>query len=112
MAPETIAELVEAVRAAPKLLAVGAGTKPRLAASDAVKLCISKLTGILEYEPSEFTFTALAGTPVREIATALDEKGQYMPFDPMCVGAGATLGGTVASGLSGPGRFRYGGVRD
>src|SRR5690606_8123830 len=25
---------------------------------------------------------------------------------------GATLGGTVAAGLSGPGRFRYGGVRD
>ena len=26
--------------------------------------------------------------------------------------SGATIGGTVAAGLSGPGRFRYGGVRD
>ena len=61
---------------------------------------------------SEFTFTALAGTPVREIAAALAERGQYLPFDPMLREAGATLGGTVAAGLSGPGRFRYGGLRD
>jgi glycolate oxidase FAD binding subunit len=70
------------------------------------------LRGIIEYEPSEFTFTALAGTPVAEIADALRQRGQYLPFDPMCVDAGATLGGTVASGLSGPGRFRFGGLRD
>ena len=30
----------------------------------------------------------------------------------MLVEAGSTIGGVVASGLSGPGRFRYGGVRD
>jgi len=35
-----------------------------------------------------------------------------LPFDPVLVAAGATLGGTVAAGLSGPGRYRYGGVRD
>src|SRR4029079_10168517 len=62
--------------------------------------------------PSEFTFTALAGTPIKEIVHALGERGQYLPFDPMLVDSGATLGGTIASGLSGPGRFRFGGVRD
>jgi glycolate oxidase FAD binding subunit len=66
----------------------------------------------VEYEPSEFTFTALAGTPVREIAAALAERGQYLPFDPLFAEAGATIGGTVASGVSGPGRFRFGGLRD
>jgi glycolate oxidase FAD binding subunit len=70
------------------------------------------LSGILEYEPGEFTFTALAGTPVHEINRALAEHGQYLPFDPPLVAQGATLGGTVAAGLSGPGRYRYGGVRD
>ena len=30
----------------------------------------------------------------------------------MLVDAGATIAGTVAAGLSGPGRFRYGGIRD
>ena len=42
----------------------------------------------------------------------LAEHGQYLPFDPPLAAAGATLGGTVAAGLSGPGRYRYGGVRD
>jgi glycolate oxidase FAD binding subunit len=63
------------------------------------------------YEPDEFTFTARAGTPVREVAAVLEARGQHLPFDPLLGEAGATLGGTVASGLSGPGRFRFG-VRD
>src|SRR3954447_2992182 len=112
LAPESLAELVDAVRSTPRLLAVGAGTKPRLSAVDGVKLTTAGLRGISEYDPSEFTFTAAAGTPVREIVAALAERGQYLPFDPMLCDAGATLGGTVASGLSGPGRFRFGGVRD
>ena len=110
--PQSVAELVEAVRATPRLLVVGAQTKPRLSAVECVKLSTAKLNGIVEYEPSEFTFTALAGTPVRDIAAALAERGQYLPFDPMLVDAGATLGGTVAAGVSGPGRFRFGGLRD
>jgi glycolate oxidase FAD binding subunit len=110
--PTTIAELAEAVRSSPHVLAVGAGTKPRLSAVKAMKISMAKLTGITEYEPSEFTFTALAGTRVCDIAAALEKRGQYLPFDPMCAEAGATLGGTVAAGLSGPGRFRFGGLRD
>ena len=113
-APENLRELADAVRSAPRVLAVGAGTKPRLAevAGEVEKISTTKLRGIVEYEPSEFTFTALAGTPVREIAAALAERGQYLPFDPLFAAAGATLGGTVAAGLSGPGRFRFGGLRD
>jgi glycolate oxidase FAD binding subunit len=110
--PANTAELVEAVRSTPRLIAVGSGTKPRLSAVSAVKLSTAKLTGIVEYEPSEFTFTALAGTPLREIVETLAAQGQYLPFDPMLVAKGATLGGTVASGVSGPGRFRFGGLRD
>jgi glycolate oxidase FAD binding subunit len=114
LTPSSPAELAEAVRSAPRVIAVGAGTKPRLAAvgGDFVRLSTAKLRGIVEYEPSEFTFTALTGTPVREIAAALGERGQYLPFDPLLAEAGATLGGTVAAGLSGPGRFRFGGLRD
>jgi glycolate oxidase FAD binding subunit len=112
LSPASVPELVEAVRSTPRLLAIGAGTKPRLASVDATRLSTAGLQGILEYDPSEFTFTALAGTPVRQIAAALAEKGQHLPFDPMCSAAGSTLGGTVAAGLSGPGRFRFGGVRD
>jgi len=112
MTPKTLPELRDAVLSAPRVIAVGAETKPRLSAVDAAKISTRQLSGITEYEPSEFTFTALAGTPVKEIIAALAEKGQYLPFDPMHVEAGSTIGGVVASGLSGPGRFRYGGVRD
>lgn len=112
ISPATTTELAEAVRSMPRVLAVGAGTKPRLSEVEVPKLSTAKLSGIVEYEPDEFTFTALAGTPVSEIASALAGRGQHLPFDPMLVEAGATIGGTVAAGLSGPGRFRYGGVRD
>ncbi len=80
--------------------------------SDSVKLNLRSLSGILEYDPGEYTFAALAGTPVAEVQAELAKHGQYMPFDPPLASKGATLGGTVASGLSGPGRQRYGGVRD
>ena len=115
--PASIAEVQAAVRAAPpgaRILARGRGTKPPLSTppEGAVALDVSGLSGIIEYEPGEFTFTALAGTPIAEIDAALAEHGQFLPFDPPLVEAGATLGGTVAAGLSGPGRYRYGGVRD
>jgi len=114
LTPTTPAALAEAVRSHPRVLAVGVRTKPRLSKvpADVTLLTTTALRGIVEYEPEEFTFTALAGTSVREIGQALAEKGQYLPFDPMWLDAGATLGGTVAAGLSGPGRFRFGGVRD
>jgi glycolate oxidase FAD binding subunit len=93
LAPASIAELVEAVRSTPRLIPLGAGTKSRLSAVAAARLSMTGLRGIIEYEPSEFTFTALAGTPVAEITDALGKRGQYLPFDPMCPQAGATLGG-------------------
>ncbi len=114
LTPATPAALADAVRAHSRVLAVGARTKPRLSqvVGDVTLVSTGALRGIVEYEPDEFTFTALAGTPVREIGQALAEKRQYLPFDPLLLDAGTTLGGTVASGLSGPGRFRFGGVRD
>ena len=112
--PATPTELEEAVRSSPHVIAIGAGTKPRLSRvpEKFVRISTVKLSGIVEYEPEEFTFTALAGTPLRDVVAALAERGQYLPFDPALVRAGSTLGGAVASGLSGPGRFRFGGVRD
>ena len=75
-------------------------------------LDVSAISGVIEYQPDECTFTARAATTVAEIEAMLAGRGQYLPFEPPFAARGATLGGTVASGLSGPGRFRYGGVRD
>ena len=112
--PKTIAELQAAVRAHARILPRGAGTKTALStALDGVTpLDLTGLSGMIEYEPGEFTFTALAGTRITAIAAILAEHGQYLPCDPLLTDAGATLGGTVAAGANGPGRYRYGGLRD
>jgi glycolate oxidase FAD binding subunit len=113
IAPDRIDELPQILAAVQTVIPVGANSKPPLSeSSGAQKLSLLRLRGITQYEPSEFTFTALAGTPLAEIVTVLAEKNQYLPFDPLLVDQGATLGGTVAAGLSGSGRFRYGGIRD
>ena len=78
------------------------GTKDALSSpgDDMVALDLAAITGIVEYAPSEFTITALAGTPIAELAATLAEHGQYLPFDPILIDAGATLGGTIAAGVS------------
>jgi len=70
------------------------------------------LAGIVEYEPTELVVTARCGTPLAALESALAEKGQMLPFEPPHFGAGATLGGCVAAGLSGPRRAAAGAVRD
>ncbi len=67
--------------------------------------------GIVAYEPSELYFTAKCGTPLAEIEAALAEKDQMLAFEPPHF-SGATLGGCVAAGLSGPRRQQAGAVRD
>ncbi|MDW8153748.1 MAG: FAD-binding protein [Armatimonadota bacterium] len=112
--PGTAAEVQEIVRERRFVLPRGGGTKTALSTppSEATVLDLSRLSGVLDYDPMEFTFTALAGTPVRAVEEMLRAHGQFLPFDPPFSASGATLGGTVASGLSGPRRYRYGGVRD
>ena len=59
--------------------------------------------------------TARCGTPLAEVEAALAERGQWLPFEPPAFaaqGSGATIGGVVAAGLSGPGRQSAGAVRD
>ena len=68
--------------------------------------------GIVSYEPSELVVTARCGTPLAELEAALAEKGQCLAFEPPHFGAGATVGGMVAAGLSGPARATAGAVRD
>ena len=73
--------------------------------------------GIVSYEPSELVVTVRCGTPLAELEAALAEKGQCLAFEPPHFGLengtnGATVGGMVAAGLSGPARATAGAVRD
>jgi glycolate oxidase FAD binding subunit len=56
--------------------------------------------------------TVRAGTPLAELEAVLAEKNQCLPFEPPHFGPGATVGGMVAAGLSGPARASVGAVRD
>ena len=112
--PTSLAEISDCIRLHPKVAVFGARSKPRLGrpGDQATVLTTTAYTGVIEYQPSEYTITVKAGTPVAAVVAALEEKGQYLPFDPWWVRNGATIGGTVAANAAGPGRVRYGGVRD
>lgn len=68
--------------------------------------------GIVTYDPTELVVTARAGTPLAELEAALDEANQMLPCEPPHLGDGATVGGMIAAGLSGPRRPWSGSVRD
>ena len=68
--------------------------------------------GIVHYTPSELVVTVRAGTPINELKENLRANNQALAFDPPCFGGQGTVGGMVASGLSGPGRPWTGAVRD
>ncbi|WP_295999521.1 glycolate oxidase subunit GlcE [Rugamonas sp.] len=72
--------------------------------------------GIIDYEPTELVVTARCGTPLAEVEAALAQRGQMLAFEPprfgAAIGAGSTIGGVVASALSGPRRASAGAVRD
>lgn len=69
-------------------------------------------SGVVNYEPSELVITARAGTPLAELETVLAERSQIFAFEPPAYGEAATLGGTIACGLSGPRRAYAGAARD
>ena len=68
--------------------------------------------GIVDYEPTELVITARCGTPLTEIENTLAEQGQFLAFEPPAFGGVPTIGGVIASGLSGPRRAMAGAARD
>jgi glycolate oxidase FAD binding subunit len=68
--------------------------------------------GIVSYDPTELVITARCGTPLSELVQALDATQQMLPCEPPSFGEGATVGGMIACGLSGPRRPWSGSVRD
>lgn len=75
-------------------------------------LDVSGYRGIIDYEPSELVITARCGTPLSEIEAALAERGQFLGFEPPRPVGNPTLGGVMATGLSGPRRMQAGAARD
>ena len=75
-------------------------------------LSMTALEGVTSYEPSELVVTVQAGTRLAELEALLATQGQCLPFEPPHFSEGATVGGMIAAGLSGPARAAAGSVRD
>jgi glycolate oxidase FAD binding subunit len=69
-------------------------------------------SGVVGYDPGELVLTCRGGTRLAEITELLATNGQHLPFDPPAFGDEATIGGTIACGLSGPARPWAGALRD
>jgi glycolate oxidase FAD binding subunit len=122
--PESTQEIVDIVRShaeARRPLAIeGSGSKSGLGRPVSAEMLLSMrgLGGITSYQPDELVLTAWSGTPMREIWDALAEKRQHLAFEPAVsalYGSGneaGTLGGVLASNLSGPRRPSAGAARD
>jgi glycolate oxidase FAD binding subunit len=103
------------------LLVCGAGTKSGMLrpVQAAATLSTDGLTGITLYKPKELILSALAGTKVVKIEETLADFGQHLIAEPPDLSVlfgtepGAqTIGGIVATNLSGPRRVAWGAMRD
>lgn len=118
MADQSISELLQtqvqiATELTQPLRIVGSDSKAFLGRETfGEPLHVSKHRGIVDYDPRELVLTARSGTPLSEIEHTLAESNQMLAFEPPYFGENATLGGTIASGLSGPRRPYAGAGRD
>ncbi len=122
-----IAATITAVATAGEpLLVCGNGTKLGMLrpVQAARRISTAGLTGITLYSPKELIISARAGTPLPEIEAALGENGQHLIAEPpeltvllnsngpKANASPQTIGGIVASNLSGPRRVAWGAMRD
>lgn len=75
-------------------------------------LDVGALSGITHCEPTELVISARAGTPLAQLERELAAHSQMLAFEPPRFEGRATIGGAVASGLSGPRRAYSGALRD
>jgi glycolate oxidase FAD binding subunit len=120
--PATIEELAEMIRDAAvhgRSLAVsGTGSRPGIGpgAADA-DLDLTGLGGSIDHDPGELLLTLPASTSLDHVERLLARAGQCLAFEPPSPDAiwglgHGTIGGAVASGLSGPRRPFAGACRD
>ncbi|MBI3819070.1 MAG: FAD-binding oxidoreductase [Planctomycetes bacterium] len=76
-----------------------------------IQLDLSRLAGVIEYSPEDFTIHVRAGTPLRAIQEAAAAASQWLPVDPPADNA-LSIGEVIAKNEAGPRRTGYGPIRD
>ncbi len=79
---------------------------------DGAPLDLRDYRGIIDYDPSELVISARCGTPLSEVESTLAQHDQFLAFEPPAFADDPTLGGIIATGLSGPRRLQAGAARD
>lgn len=114
--PATVAEAAALLGGTSgSVLLRGAGTKRDWAGrpDDAdLTLDTTALRGVLTHNPADMTASVRGGTTLQALQAHLAGDGQWLALDPPTAAIGATVGGLLAAGDSGPSRLRYGGLRD
>lgn len=114
---QSVCERVKAAAASKTPLCIHGGKSKDFygAALEGAALDVRPYAGIIDYEPRELVLTVRVGTTLAEIETTMLAERQMLAFEPphyAVNGGAATIGGTVAAGLSGPRRPYAGAVRD
>ncbi|MDP1862782.1 MAG: glycolate oxidase subunit GlcE [Thiobacillus sp.] len=95
------------------LIIQGGGSKTFYGNADEGEILATRtLNSVVDYQPKELVLTAQSGTPLADIEALLAEHKQMLAFEPPHFGGAATLGGSIAAGLSGPRRPYAGSARD
>ena len=71
----------------------------------------SALNRVVAHNSGDLTATFQAGATFRTVSEVLAQAGQLLAIDPPLPGM-ATIGGTLASGASGPTKWQFGHLRD
>mgnify|MGYP001160808763 FL=1 len=116
--PKTEAEVAQVIRETNRGLSIFGGGTRGVCERGGNSLETKGLSGIIDYQPGALTMIAQAGTPLKEIAAALNQEGQRLPFEPidsqamLALGGSPTVGGAFAANISGPRRIQVGAARD
>jgi glycolate oxidase FAD binding subunit len=98
------------------MLVEGAGTSLEWGAPvDPGAGLVLETTGLdrmLRHAPEDWTVGVEAGMPLARLQELLAPAGQWLPVDAPSAAHGATLGGLLACGDTGPRRLKYGSLSD
>jgi glycolate oxidase len=112
---EAVAQVVKAGNQFQKTIVPwGSGSKQSVGAclsgADAV-VSLKPMNNIIELDAGNYTLQVEAGIANRDLHRQMAEQGLSLPFDPFCTET-STIGGELATNVSGPSRAAYGTARD
>ncbi len=116
--PSTPQELAEILREAAEdnraVVPVGGGgalAVGNLTSDAALAVSTRAISQVIDYQPTDMTLAVQAGVSLADVRSVLGEHGQMLPIEAPLPGT-ASIGGLLATALTGPRRYGGGTLRD